>query len=210
MSFDAHEAVCFDSFSQSLIFFDDFEGDALKDLWDSVGSAGGSAVVVDAQTGGVLRMTPDNNDADNWLLSWNEIRSLHVDKKVVMEVRLRESNEQGISTNIYLRFDGNSFVLLWNGTGNWTAVCENGGVATQVDTGISPVSGVFQVLRIECTPTAVSFFIDGVETANSPIITNIPNDAGDFLQPYILVVNDNEGVSEYVDVDYIYIRQERG
>ena len=54
----------------------------------------------------------------------------------------------------------------------------------------------------------VHFYIDGVETGNSPITTNIPDDAGDYLQPYLFILT-LENATKSLDTDYVYLREER-
>ena len=64
MSVKFHEAFSLDSARRQFNFSDHFLGDSLRDLWRTAGSAGGSADVVDAQDGGIVRLTtntPLNN-----------------------------------------------------------------------------------------------------------------------------------------------------
>ena len=61
MSVKIHESYCLDSQQTSLCWFDDFLGDQIQDEWTSTGDAGGTATVVDAQTGGVVRITTDTD-----------------------------------------------------------------------------------------------------------------------------------------------------
>ena len=59
MSVRFAEAKCLDSMKRRFTFLDHFIGDQLQDLWTAGGDAGGSAVVVDAQDGGICRITTD-------------------------------------------------------------------------------------------------------------------------------------------------------
>ena len=89
MSVKVHEAFSLDSFQDRLLWFDDFHGDQLQDEWRVAGAAGGSAVVVDAQPSGIVRITTDTDLNDTWFIDWADIRSLLVSKKASMEVRVK-------------------------------------------------------------------------------------------------------------------------
>ena len=210
MSVKVHEAFSLDSFMDRLLWFDDFLGDQLKDEWRAAG--GGSATVVDAQTGGIVRLTTAATSGQTYLIDWNVIRSLLVSKKVTMELRVKVLTNTFLDIFLYLYFDANNrlgfFVSeLAGGATNWNLNCRDGGVSSSVDSGIA-VDTDYHIFRIECFPTdEVHFYIDGVECANSPITTNIPDDAADFLEPY-LYIRAREDVAKSMDVDYVVIRQE--
>jgi hypothetical protein len=210
MSVKVHEAFSLDSFQDRLLFFDDFHGDQLQDEWVAAGT--GTAVVVDAQTGGIIRLTTGALTNNLYTVSWGDIRSLHVDQKVTMEVRAKVNTITQIEGILAIQFDANNTVYfrasVGAGVGNWFIRCRNGGALTSLDSGIQ-LDASEHIFRIECFPTdEVHFYIDGVETTNSPITTNIPDDAADFLQPY-LYIRTFENVAKSMDVDYVYLRQER-
>ena len=212
MSVKLHEAFSMDSFMDRLLFWDDFHGDQLQDEWNEAGQAGGSAVVVDAQTGGIVRITTDVDTNDGWRIDWADIRSLHIDKKVTLEIRAKLNHITYLRADLAIRFDFNNQVeFTFNeavgGAINWSIATHNAGVTTQ-DSGVT-IDTDYHIYRIECFPTdEVHFYIDGVETTNSPITTNIPDDAADFLQPY-LFIQTREDLAKSMDIDYVYIRQER-
>lgn len=208
MSVNVHEAFSLDSFQDRLLFWDDFEGDQLKDEWRSTGSAGGSAIVVDAQTGGIVRITTGATDLNQYRMDWNNIRSLHVDKKVTMETRVKINDITLISFNIHLYFDGDNRFGFNDAGANILIYTEDNNVPTSANTGISYDTD-YHIYRVEAFPTGeLHFYYDGTEVPNSPLTTNIPDDAADFLQPYILI-RTNEDVAKSMDIDYVYIRQER-
>ncbi len=208
MALRTHEAFGLNSQEQQLLWWDDFLGDSLDDRWTSAGDAGGSGAVVDAQTGGIVRITTDGDNTDEWILSWNDIRSLHADKNVCMEIKL----VLGQTTNQYVRiclyFDGsNYFRFLLSSLGaatNWGIQSRSGGVSTEEDSGILADTDE-HIFRIESTSTSVSFYIDDVECANSPITTNICNS---FMQPMVWCTTRENAVKTY-DVDYVTVRQDR-
>lgn len=208
MSVKVHEPVCEDSAQDLYFWFDHFLGDQLKDEWLSVGT--GSAVVVDAQTGGIVRITTGAIATNAHRIDWGDIRSLLVTKKVTIEVRAKlETTTQVDSITIGLWFDGaqNIEFVHWDGfpfAPNWGIVTESVAQTTE-DSGIA-IDTDYHIFRIECFPTGeVHFYIDGVETANSPITTNI---TASHLQPYINIIT-NENATKYIDIDYVVVRQER-
>lgn len=211
MSVKVHEAFSIDSFQDRLLWWDDFLGDQLKDEWNSTIAAAGTTDVVDAQTGGIVRLTTGALDTNNNILDWQDIRSLHVDQKVSMEVRVKLTHLTQQYIELALRFDVNNYIMFWNGPGgaatNWFTYCNDGGASTSQDSGILADTD-YHIFRIEAFPTGeVHFYIDGVETANSPITTNIPDDVTDYLQPHIMIVT-RENAAKSMDIDYVVVRQE--
>jgi len=203
---------CFDSFQFRLLWWDDFLGDQLRDEWRSTGDVGGSAAVVDAQTGGIVRITTNNVDTENWRIDWNTIRSLHMNQEITMEVRVKLTQTTNMHVRLRLYFDDNNFINFRYDSpvgANWLIESRDDGVATTTaDSGIAADTD-YHILRIECFPAgAVRFYIDGTECNNSPITTNTPNDAADFLQPW-LYIRTRENAAKSMDIDYIVVRQNR-
>ncbi len=215
MSVKTHEAFSMDSFQDRLLWFDDFHGDQLQDEWRETGEAGGSAAVIDLQVGGVVRLTTDTDTNDKWIIDWNNIASLHVSKRVSMEIRAKVNQATYVSVGFVLQFDmGNRIFFFVNeilgGATNWRILCIDGGAQTNLDSGVA-LDTDYHIFRFECHlhgGSHVHFYIDGVETANSPITTNIPDDAGDYFNPW-LQIQTRENVAKSMDMDYVYIRQER-
>jgi len=206
-----HEMFCLDSFHKELFFWDDFLGDQLKDEWREAGV--GSAAVIDAQTGGIVRITTGAITNDAYYIDWGDIRSLHVDKRVSMEVRVKLNQIVWARPELRLIFDGNNFIAFdgFNDAGveNWAIQCRDDGPITAFDSGVA-LDTNYHIYRIECHihgGSHVHFYIDGVETDNSPINTNIPDDAGDYLQPYIYQLA-REDVAKSMDIDYVGVRQD--
>ena len=210
MSVKAHEAYCLDSAQDRLLFYDDFLGDSIRDLWTAAGT--GSAAVVDAQDGGVVRLTTGATSGNTEYMHWGDIRSLLVSKKVTMEVRakLTQTTYVDVWFSLYYDFNNQAFIQHGNnavGADTWDIRCINGGAATTFDSGILADTD-YHIFRIEAFPTdEVHFYIDGVECANSPITTNIPSDAGDYLQPR-LYVRTYADAAKSMDIDYVVCRQE--
>ena len=211
MSYDIHEAFSLDSLQDSLLFWDDFEGDSLKDLWRT-GGIDGNVAVVDAQDGGIIRLTTGATTNDTAYIDWADKRSLHVDKKVTVEWRVKLGQTADTQLRLFLRFDFNNTVYFQydaSASANWFVVSTNTGT-TSADSGIA-VDTDYHILRIECFPTdEVHYYIDGVECGNSPITVaaNIPNDAGDYLQPYMFLRTQADAIKT-TDIDYIWVRQDR-
>jgi hypothetical protein len=87
--------------------------------------------------------------------------------------------------------------------GRWQAVTNNSGTLTNVDTGIAATNSFTNFgISINATATSVSFFINGTQTANSPITTNIPSQA---MTPCVYVVGATGGTiipNQFVDLWY--------
>jgi len=207
MSVRFHEAFSLDSARRQFNFFEHFFGDSLRDLWAVTGV--GSAAVVDAQDGGVIRLTTGATANNQYNLNWGDMRTLHINKKVTIETRLKAITTTTQYIFIELMYDQDNFVGFWVlEDGNWKVRSENGGIITDLDSGID-LDGNFHVFRIECFPVGeVHFYIDDVECGNSPITTNIPSDAADYLQPLIRITT-RENVAKSMDIDYVVVRQER-
>lgn len=208
MSINVHEAFSLDSFQDRLLFWDDFEGDQIKDEWDITLIAGGTAAIIDAQAGGVMRWaTPAA--ADRIIMDWDDIRSLLVSRKVTIEVRaIIDVNNTDRYVEFGLTGAGGYILMRMSGVGN-ILIRTNDGVST---TGNSDqaVDTNYHIFRIECHTHGgnhVHFYFDGSELNVSPLSTNVP--AG-HLQPRFDSLNlGGVGGAVNVDVDYVYVRQER-
>ena len=131
-----------------------------------------------------------------------------------MEGRVKLSDSDAdIQAYLALRFDGSNWIMFWNrpADANWQIYSEDGGAPTQQDSGIARDTD-YHIFRIECHTHGgnhVHFYIDPpIEAANSPISTNVPDDAADFLQPYFWLQT-REAAAKTMDIDYVYVRQER-
>jgi hypothetical protein len=190
------------------MWFDDFEGDQVKDEWRSTGDVGGSAGVVDGVAGGIFRITTGAVINDDWQLDWGDIRSLLAAKRVTMETRFRLNQIVLTAPLIGLRFDNLNYIRFeFNPTtsANWYIRNRSAGAGIAADTGVAADTD-WHVFRHDCVSAGeVHYFIDGVETANSPITTNIPVT---YLQPYVQVFT-FENVAKSTDMDYVYLRQDR-
>jgi len=203
-----HEAFCFDSFQDSLLFWDDFEGDSLKDLWRSTGDAGGSVAVTDAVSGGIVRITTDGDDDDEWYLDWGDIRSLLASKKITFEAYIDLEQITVVNVRFGLYYDATHLIVFDFDTDsdtNWMINTDDGTGPTSADSGITPDTD-YHVYRIECFPSGeVSFWIDETQVSNSPLTADIPTE---HLQPYFYIQT-REASAHYIDVDYVWVRQDR-
>jgi len=207
LSVKFEEAFCFDSFQDRLLFWDDFHGDQVQDEWRDAGTGG--VAVVDQQTGGIVRITTGAVLNNAHYMDWQNYRTLHVDQRVAMEARVRPDDLTGYCM-ISLYHNATNYINMWENT-NWFIQCYDNGAGGSFDSGIAVSTVNFQILRMECHTHGanhVHFYVDGVECANSPIGANVPDDATDFLQPY-LYMQTGEALAHYLDVDYVYLRQDR-
>lgn len=216
MSVKVHEAFSFDSFMDRLLFFDDFHGDQLQDEWALTVVATGAGAVIDAQTGGIYRLSATTNaTADAAKIDWGgavPIRSLLITKKVALEVRIKLSSITSINARMSLEFaDATDWVQFFYSVGgvggNWLIRTRAAAAVTSQDSGVAPDTD-YHIYRIECHTHGsnhVHFYYDGTETPNSPISTNI---TALHLQPYFFIRTD-ENVAKSMDIDYVVVRQER-
>ena len=205
MSVKVHEAFCLDSFMDRLTWWDDFLGDQLKDEWSIQGT--GSVVVVDQQTGGIVRITTAPAMNNLQLIRWGGIGTLLVSKKVTIEWRFKLLRVTDFEARFQLFFNATNLIDFSIDT-NAEAVYQTdtilAGASTKNATNISPDTD-WHILRFECFPTGqVHYYYDGVEVNTSPHTTNIPTD---YLEP-LTYIRTRSVVLTYVDVDYIVIRQE--
>ena len=205
MSVKFHEAFCLDQARRQFNFEDHFLGDSLRDLWSVAGV--GTGAVVDAQDGGIIRLTTGATSGNIQSLSWGfSTRTLLVSKKLTYEMRLKLTQTANTRVIFRLYFDatdnlGFEFNIASDAT--WHIQADSAGT-TDVDTNVAADTS-YHIYRIECSPTAVHFYIDGVETANSPITANI---TAQYLEPYILIWT-QEDAAKSMDIDYVWIRQDR-
>lgn len=208
MSVNVTTAFNLESFDKELFERDDFLGDQIQDEWRNTGDSGGSVAVVDAQTGGIARITTDGDDDDEWYLDWGNIRTLLPEKELAFEVRAAISTVTTVQVVIGLFDDANDlirFVLDTDTDGNWYVDTTAGGTPTSTSTGTAADTSI-HTYRITCHffgVPHVHFYIDGAETTGSPSSTNITAVP---LQPYLFVHN-RSGNSRTMDVDYVAWRQ---
>jgi len=214
MSVKFHEAFALDSAQDHFWWNDHFLGDQLQDEWGVTVAGAGTAVVVDQQTGGIVRLTTGAVNGNTTHVDWGDIRSLHVDQRVSMEYRLKLNDLVNVLCFDYLMFGFNDCINFQYNSAvdtNWQIRCRNGGGAGTVqDSGIV-VDTDYHIFRIECHTHGsnhVHYYIDGTETANSPINTNVPDNAADYLQPRFWIQT-SAGVAKSKDVDYCAVRQDR-
>lgn len=206
MSVKFHEGFSLDSAQVRFWWMDHFLGDQIQDEWRTGGT--GSAAVVDAQTGGIARLTTGATTNDAYQIDWLNYRILLVSKKLTHEIRLKLTQTTNVDVFISLRFDANNRIYFRYSSAigvNWQIACINAGAGAAVDTGIAADTS-YHIFRIECFPTGeVHFYIDGVATANSPITTNI---TAQYLQPWH-TIQTLADVVKSVDIDYVAVRQNR-
>ena len=211
-------SVCFDSAHKRFWYIDHFVGAQIKDEWTSAGDAGGSSDVVDLQAGGIARLTTNNDDDDEWYIRWGNIHSLLMTKKVCAESKVKLSSAANINDRPLLLFvDGANQIGFRHdtdaGQATWYIFCRDGGATTSLDSGFT-VDTDWHIFRIQCHTHGgnhVHYFIDDFvnEVTNSPIDTNIPTSATDYLEPFFQVQTRVAAAAKSMDIDYIGIRQGR-
>lgn len=212
MSVKLHEAFCLDSALKRTWYLDHFLGKQLKDEWRA--ALGGTAVVVDLQLGGIVRLSTGAVALNGSRIDWNDIRTLLASKRVSMEVRAKLGLDELFGLDIGLtdtRLVANRWINFSVGGGNFRIEAQDFAGGTFFDSGV-PHDTDYHTFRIEVHAADEHFagvhahyYIDDVQTDNSPITTNVPLD---YLQP-VIVVFTTEDVDKTIDVDYVAIRQDR-
>jgi len=93
-------------------------------------------------------------------------------------------------------------------SGKWTINTAVGSVNTQANTNSNADTSwhVFRII-INSTATSVAFYIDGVQVANSPITTNIPQGSGQSIGPFFRIVKSAGTNTRYLLMDAFYFQQ---
>ena len=208
MSVKAHEAYCIDSAQDRLLFYDDFLGDSIRDLWALTVTGTGAGAVVDAQDGGVYRLRcPAANDTAQ--LSWGGIKTLSVLKNVTMEVKAKLNSTDDVTVTLNLYKDTHDRIRFTASVGDIYSekaddTYNEAGWVTDTD---------WHIYRIEChyvdaTNATANMYIDGVECTNSPIPqANVPIVS---LEPFFSIGSGAGALAEkQLDIDYVYVRQDR-
>jgi len=204
MSYNIHEAYCLDSQRTQLFWNDHFEGDSVKDLWRT----SGTATVIDAQTGGIVRLTTGAVTGNTAYIDWGDIRSLLASKRVTLEVIVRLTQTSNVEVWIALWYDATHFIRFRydsSAGANWLIETDDGTGPTSVDSGIAADTDE-HVFRVELIPVdEAHFYLDlPTECANSPISLDIPTE---HLQPFVYVETLADAAKS-VDVNYVAVRQD--
>ncbi len=94
-------------------------------------------------------------------------------------------------------------------SGNWTIEADDVAGTTTADSGTAVVAGTWYRLGIvvNAAATSVAYYINGVETSNSPLTTNIPDGATEYTQPLSYIKNlAGVAADRHLDLDYCYMK----
>ena len=203
-----HQNHSFESLRRDFFFYDHFYGSGIQDLWHGSGNAGGGMAVVDGVAGGICRITTGSGDNDYWQLLWNSKRSLLTTHNVAMEFRFKLE----VSTPIYCLWgldtgaytNNTAFYTDTDTTSDWWIRCRNLSGTSEHNSNIA-LDTDYHIFRVQCHNHGglhVHYYIDNLETDNSPLTTYIPTT---HLQPLIFF-RTREAAAHYYDMDYIGIR----
>ena len=89
-------------------------------------------------------------------------------------------------------------------SGNWQIVCNKGGVSTVANTSTPAAIGFHNFgIIINAAGTSASFYINGIQVANSPVVSNLPINS---ISPIILSLV-SAGALPVQQVDLVYYTQ---
>lgn len=209
-----------------IAFFDDFIGDVLSDEWDEDISTG-ATVAINAQAGGVVRLTTDTDDNDHATLAlglhWTAGVALYFEARVksVTDTLVR-AVEVGVSDAL-LETNGIAFsshdatpvdvatdaaVFGWNTDESMTAFSalsvKAGGTPQYTDTGVALATTYTKLgILIDTDGTAYFYANDVLVATHSAAIATTA-----VLTPWI-TLKSLSGAAKSIDVDYVLIIGER-
>lgn len=154
------------------LFYDDFLGLQLDNLWRANGDAGGAASIVDSSTVSIIC---DNDIGDFYRLDWGAIQGVSMNAgKGLCVIQARTPDLGNLVVFVGIFNDANNFVGFRLDTAvdnNWYAVSKQGGVETATDTGLAQdaLKTKFEV-RYATVGGDITFYMDDVLKAT--IATN--------------------------------------
>jgi len=208
------------------LFYDDFFGkDTIPpERWNyvDVSVAGNTTPILAADVAnGVLRLPLDvTSEAQETGVNWNNQRPLVLNQTLVIEMGVslqtlptllgigvwglagdKNAVADTVAESIWFRADGNGQVTVeTDDTVNETV---------KVATGVTFTAGQKKIFRIDCTtPSAVRFFIDGVQVAAATVF-NMSQVLTLALQPYVHLAKASGAGLGVLDVDYVRVWQNR-
>lgn len=197
--------------SDYLSFLEDFVADDSASRFTVTGS--GTVALLADQLGGVLQIdTETGADQDTSISTGEQI--LAPAKNPFVEARVRVDNTLGFGTAIYklaIRKDADEAAQISiDASGNVKVFADGGSAAVvnNVDTGEDVVKGTWYRLGIQVIDNgAVVFYLDGVEvyrTVKNVMVTTATPEYDVFVE-----VEDTSAAQHKLDVDYVYVTQER-
>lgn len=206
-----HASYGFDSMKKELFWYDDFEGDSIKDLWRTGTAGDGTIAITDEITGAAFTITlPDASD--NAYIDWGNYRTLLVSLDVAIEYRIKCTGGSVDHANwISIYYDNDDYMMFYLQADEtvWKVYAKGGGVSNNKDTETAPDSDWhnFRIQSHTHGSTHAHFYYDDEQMYNSPLTTQIPSE---YLQPRVYAASNAENAEERtVVVDYCGVRQFR-
>ncbi len=169
-----------------------------------------SSVTYLAGTGGRIRMVGDTINGP-WVCPQNQSSVFVASQNPVFMCNVAQYGTSAGTRRIGLTIVGtpldadpaNGIYFRHTVGGNIYAVCRSASAESTLDTGIVAANGVYHKLKLVITGTTnVEVFVDGVSKGS--IITNIPS-----VGLNISAGNSGTAVTDGMDIDFIYVRQNR-
>jgi len=209
-----------------IYFIDDFLGNDFLDtesgsagIWETVEVNLNTAIAVTAPSAnGILRMEIDSdNNAEDAVLYFGDVRALAVNQGLVFEARIKFATVPTSNVTVVIGMAGAHNLDKDTITeGAWFRLDGSAALDVESDdttnnnddvtTGETLVAGTWYILKIDFTTLSdVGFFIDGDSTATGTTydMSNLSTSEAQ-MQPYISLDKPNTGVAT-LDVDYIRI-----
>ncbi|RJP69034.1 MAG: hypothetical protein C4532_11820 [Candidatus Abyssobacteria bacterium SURF_17] len=193
-------------------YYTGFLGAGLDDVFSTATSGGGSTIALISGIGGIGRLTCGTASGSyaRVALGTDSLKGFSGSKNAILEAWISLASATGVAsksfgfsdafaaTTEYAVFIARSGV----DSGNWVCSTKDG-TSEQTNTGIS--SNTWRLLRVEISSSAVKYFIDGSLVATHT--TYVPDD------PLLCLISNYQlgdpGAAESMDVDALYVAQER-
>lgn len=208
------DAKCDWNISERFFYFYEFLSNSLTSPWNT-DTAGGGSLAAQDQIGGVVRLNTGTAQYDyvTLALGTDSISFLNVTQNIIYEARVKANITDDIAVNAGIAAltglggaDHRIYFKAQYSDNSGLYVCVMDDISTEhtYNTSVDPSS--WHVLRIEASSSAVSFYIDGnlQQTFNSDIPT------GNLMPAFKAIqAKASGGVSGYLDVDAVYVEQDR-
>lgn len=186
------------------VFFDDFVGDAIDNIWSASTTGGASSVDVNDGIGGIVEIISGTSISDNAVLQ-TTTDTVQLSSNPAFGTYVKISHTSNTDTRFGFQTDSaNSVEFRYDASlSNWEAVTIAASTETATDTGIAADTSNHS-FRIVASLSSALFYIDKVLVATNN--TNLP--AG-VMHPFFRQESTSGSASRTLTVDYIKLTVDR-
>jgi hypothetical protein len=198
--------------SRHIWIYDDFLGDVLGDLWNAFTSGSGTGAIVSGVNG--IVQLDDTALEDDSGLDMGAFYNFDPTLNCAMGFRLKTDTKTNLNLKAGFYKDADEYAWFKIDDADDNIDCAaslNGGAgAVDQDSGVDIADGTYITFFIECLDDgSVKFYINHTLVYTAPAST-LSTSAGVLHKPYILVADaSGQTTRHYVDIDYIFLYQDR-